>query len=696
MSLRQIKHHRLLTLPTMGLGLVWACTLMPIIAKASEYKTQIPSYNAASTTITGITGLNSVPTSRMDKAGKIRLGVGTNDPYLHTFLGMQVADPLYVSLRQTHEISSLVDSAKRLYPGMDFKLRLREETAKRPALSFGANAAFGHKRHSSEYLAFSKRKNNFDFTGGIAWGRLAGKGHIKNPLSAVSSHFDEDRDFNDESAQNIDNWFTGEKIGFFGGVEYFTPVKGLSLKADYAPIDYTAEKSTNNGFNAPQPWSLGLNYKPFNYKPIDLSLGIIGGEKIFARISAQNLVSKWIGKPSKIYEPPELKFPRAADNEASSHIALNLSAHQSIGKQIGHEARRIANQSSPDNENIEITLNHNNLKGPKLNIIRRDLEEAILNNHGSAEEIWHDVEFSKNKTPFFKVKNYFKDKRYNNLDYKFIWDNKVSLSEAESGILYRSSLRAEIDHLLPLGLKMGIEPQVNLADNLGSLSATATNVANPIRSNEGDFSSNRIAMNRLYTSWLYSLNQNTHVKLSAGYLEEMFGGFGGEILYRPFGKTFAIGAEAWEVRQRDGNSALALLANPEKITTGHLNLFYESPNKNTTIFAKAGQYLAKDLGATFGLKNSFKNGSQLEAFITATDKSDPDSFGSSKHLYGGVKFTLPLGNVPYIPDGSEIRVTTAPFARDAGQVLNAPDALYEVTEPIAYRRLSQSWPDLLR
>ena len=218
----------------------------------------------------------------------------------------------------------------------------------------------------------------------------------------------------------------------------------------------------------------------------------------------------------------------------------------------------------------------------------------------------------------------------------------------------------------------------------------------PIRSDEGDFKGTRFSLDRLYASWLHSINKDLHVKLSAGYLEEQFGGFGGEILYRPFGKKFAVGGEAWQAKKRDSNFPLNFIEDQDNIFTGHVNLFYELPNQHTTLFAKAGQYLGDDVGATFGIQNDFKNGSRLEAFVTATDRQDRNIFGEESSLYAGARLILPIGNIPYVPQGSEVHISTAPFARDAGQILDVPDKLYALTEPVSYRHLNQNWPDLLR
>lgn len=93
-----------------------------------------PRYYGASTNQTGVLGLNTVPNARMDEKGTVRIGAGTSDPYVHSFIGFQLAKPFYVSLRQSSQVSSLLSSPDEFYPGVDFKLQLAEETAVRGIL----------------------------------------------------------------------------------------------------------------------------------------------------------------------------------------------------------------------------------------------------------------------------------------------------------------------------------------------------------------------------------------------------------------------------------------------------------------------------------------------------------------------------------------------------------------------------------
>ena len=175
----------------------------------------------------------------------------------------------------------------------------------------------------------------------------------------------------------------------------------------------------------------------------------------------------------------------------------------------------------------------------------------------------------------------------------------------------------------------------------------------------------------------------------------MYSGVGGEILYRPFQKTFAVGAEIWKVKKRNPASALGLANQFSNPTTAHLNLWYQLPNSNVTSFAKIGQYLGEDLGATLGIETKFKNGTRLKGFVTATNEADSNLFGGTSHLYSGIELKLPIGNIPYVPKGSRIDTSFVPLARDAGQTLDVPVSLYEVTAPWQYPEIAQSWEDFL-
>ena len=653
----------------------------------------IPRHYAPSPNILGTIGLNTIPSARMDETGTMRLGFSTSDPYAHGFLGFQMTKALYLNVRHTGQVSSLHDDVDSFHPGLDIKLQLTEETATRPAIVIGLDSSIGDKRLASEYLAFSKRFHNFDLTGGIAWGRLGSAGHIKNPMRRLSSHFDTPRNYNTFSSQSPNDWFTGEDIGFFGGVEYYTPIDGLSLKADYGANDYIGEQAAIRGFDPPDPWSLSLNYKP--WKQVDISAGIIGGEKIMARLSIQDQLSNLPVRSGQKHKAPDLISPRQSDIDDNPTTTLALSEYQPTARQIGHRARITANSIPQTEEMIAVNLRHKGLKGPKVTLIRHDLEKAIINNHGSPEELWHSKQIDKSDKQKLSWKKATQINRKIFPDFRFILDNKLSISEPYTGLLYRSSAIIETEKQWPFGVITGASARLNITDNLSRIRRFRLPSIQGVRSDEFEFAERGFALDRVYTSWLQSLTPSAHIGLTAGYLEEMYGGLGGEVLYRPFGKTYAIGAEGWLVKKRDPFSALNRKYLKEKAFTGHVNLFYELPNTDFTAYAKAGQYLGEDIGGTIGIKNRFDNGTSLEGFVTMTNLAYKNLFGTQTHLDGGIKLNIPLGNIPFIPDGSAFRLRTGPLARTVGQVIDHPQPLYEATEPVSYRRLSRSWKEVL-
>ncbi len=216
-----------------------------------------------------------------------------------------------------------------------------------------------------------------------------------------------------------------------------------------------------------------------------------------------------------------------------------------------------------------------------------------------------------------------------------------------------------------------------------------------MRSDISDFSDRTVALDHFYESWLHSFNPDLHMAVAGGWLEEMYGGLGGEILYRPYGKTYALGAELWQAFKRDPFTSLALGFNGDHVLTGHLKAWYEIPGTAMTAQASLGRYLAEDVGGTLSLAHDFENGVRLESFITVTDQSDFDLFGGTTHAHHGLRLSMPLGSITAQSPPLETRLTLSPFGRDIGQKLESPVPLYEMTEKFSHRHMARYWPEIL-
>lgn len=671
----------------------------------------------ASPALMGALGLNTTYNARHDKAGTIRAGLSTLDPYLHGMINLQLTPRLQIGLRQSALISDINGPADRLFPGVDLKIKVLDERKYIPALSLGIQSALGHKRMAGEYLAFSKRYEDIDFTTGMAWGRLGTAAHMNNPLGMISSHFDKRRTLDGEAPNSLEDWFTGKDIGFFAGLEYNPPVTGLSLKADWGADRYIVEQNSFD-FDPPDPWALGLNYSPADW--MNIGFALIGGEKLMGHLNLQNPLSglppgkkraeKTVMRPYRTglslpgrmetsAQMENIQLYGTQKNTAEAWTMLDLKQSQTLPQQIGRAAQHMSNHAGEYIEALHITPAMHGLYGPTIRLMRRDLEQALVRHQGSADEIWRHVEFSDMPPPALAPENLYQTHRIaaGHIDrFTLTLDNQVSLSEEDSGFLYRTALLLGHRKKLSNRLMAGTEIRLNLHDNLHRLRQFRQTPILPVRSNIDDFTERTLSVDRAYFGYLRTIKPGFHMAVSAGILEEMYSGFGGEVLYRPFGKTLAVGAEAFQLFKRDPDAPLNLGLNGDHILSGHLNVWYEFPNTEMNLKLSAGRYLAEDLGSTVSLQKRFSNGLSVEAFLTATNKADPDIFGSTTHLYSGLKFRLPIGNLhKFIPDDSAVTLTAAQLGRDSGQKLDRPLPLYELTEPFSYRHITQNWTSVL-
>ena len=587
-----------------------------------------------------------------------------------------------------------------------------------PQVAIGLQSALGHKRMAGEYIALSKRYNNFDFTAGLGWGRFGTAAHFDNPLRAISSHFEKNRNFNSQHPNEPQDWFTGESVGIFGGIEYFLPFNSLSLKFDYGADRYTAEKAAFN-FDAPAPWSAGLSYSHAHW--LNAGIALQGTNRVMARLSIQANPKDWPLTHKKYKDPKpfykergqteNLKaIPQSAENENITlygihtqenriYATLELPDNTNVPQEVGRALRHIAAHSGPNIEEITITPRKGHVQGTSITIMRSDVEKAMDNNHGSPQEIWKNTEFITSHspinlpTPFLSTKGIKREKKLT-----FTLENTLGLSEKDHGALYRSAIIAEVKSSPFLGFLSGTSVRLNIKDNLEKLDKFRPHLLHPVHSDIADFTKKRLGLETAYIGYAKSLTPELHLLGLTGYLEEFYAGFGGEILYRPFDKRFAFGADIWHVLRRDAGSPLnlAMRSDNGNITTGHINAWYDLPHhEDITIHARAGRFLGTDWGVSTGLEKQFKNGAKLSGSVSISNASDPDIFGGTTHAYHSINLTIPIGSAPYIPQDSSIRTTIAPIGRDIAQSIKRPIKLLEMTAPFTIDHTARNWNKIL-
>lgn len=677
----------------------------------------------------GGVGLLQSPSARFAPDGDISFTSGRVEPYLRNAVMLQPLPWAEFVVRYTTVQNRLYGaesfSGDQLYKdrGMDFKLRLLEESSQTPQVALGFRDFLGTGLFSSEYLVASRRMNNFDFTVGVAWGNLGNRGQFKNPFTYLFSSFKPRSNEVGEGGNISSALFHGERIGLFGGLAWRTPLPGITLKVEYDGNDYQNE-ALSNRFKADTPVNLGVVYSHSNW--LDLSLGIERGNTLLAQINLRTNVSGKNNMPK--FDPPPPKVTardlrpeiaaqavRTAETQIESTLQLatelrlqkfqlealqletdkatatvSQSTYRNPAITIGRTARSMAKTLPPSVEELNIIQQESGLDVQRTSIMRKDLENA-LSYRGSVEEIATHASSTPTDTTLFS-------RHQNDLgDYpKFSWGLSPALRQHIGGpddpYIYQIYLRTEADLQLSRHFSLSGALGFDLINNLDKLQQESNSVLPRVRSDIKNYlTEGKTGISRLQADYLSNLAPNWFGRMSAGLLEEMYAGAGGEVLYRPYSQRWAASLDLNRVRQRDFDMRFAL--RDYEVTTGHLTLHYQLPFYNMLAQISLGQYLAGDRGATVDVSRRFDSGATFGAFFTRTNVSAAD-FGEGS-FDKGVYFSIPLDLMTSFSSRNTVGMVWKPLTRDGGQRLNLDKRLYPLVSQSDNTRTWQGWDEFL-
>ncbi len=186
-----------------------------------------------------------------------------------------------------------------------------------------------------------------------------------------------------------------------------------------------------------------------------------------------------------------------------------------------------------------------------------------------------------------------------------------------------------------------------------------------------------ITLDTVFMQWSDRLADNWYYQGYGGYLETMFGGVGGEIMYRPIDSNFAFGVDINYVKQRDPDSTTAFM--DYSAVTGFASAYYQPDFlPDTRIRASVGQFLAKDRGINIDFAKRFDSGIVVGAFASFTNVSS-EEYGEGSFTKG-FYVSVPLDLFILQPATGRGQFPWVPIARDGGQMLNRPVQLIGTTE----------------
>lgn len=683
-------------------------------------------------------GLTQIPTARTPDAGVLAAGFATDSRKLaHVSVGAAITPWLWINLRQ----SAYPNDWGLLEPGVDATLRLAPEGPLTPAVAVGWRDALGSGLHlpgigrfSGEYLAFSKRWWSLDFTAGLGWGRLAGRGAAPNPLTWGRRV----RPETGPSARGPRNWFSGRDVGVFGGVAWRTPWDGLTLTLEYSPDDYAAERRDDPSRGKSSPFIVGAAWRPFpeRFKGVEIAAATAGGKDVMLR-AALRLESDML-KFERPGPPPAVPKPRSragedleaalpagpfrdalalfgnlngtSDKEAAmpagpaagATLWLNpaFPPKTPLARDIGRALRHMAATTAPDAERLTVATRPDGLSGPAVTVPRDALLRAA-DDRGSAEELWRAAEIAPAHGAGVPPVGAW---AWRGFSARLRLALEESLFEQGASGVMRAYGDLETAWTPLPGLILGATVREYGANTLAGLNNWLWIADKPIRSDLPLYSLDA-AVERLHLSLRRSLGADWHVGFDAGWLEEMYAGFGGEILHQPFGARWAAGGSLYRVWKRPpwdyfrvdyANDATQVLA------TAH----YEGEGGAWTAVLEAGRYLGGDWGGGAYFTRRLPGEATLSAHAVWTD----GPLAQHAQLGGkgeyGLRLSVPLGGLGaaalrYLTGAdsyaSPLRLDTAvrTLGRDAGQKLDRPAPVYDRLSAAGFGRLTGTWGRLL-
>lgn len=260
----------------------------------------------------GSTGLLQMPNARFQPDGEFNLGISYVEPYTRGYFTVQGLPWLEGTFRYT-DIGNRRYSPFEDFSGdqnfkdrsVDLKIRLIEESALFPQVAMQIRDIGGTGLFGSEYIVASRRYYGWDFSLGLAWGNGGSRGHMTNPLSIVSDKFKTRASGSGPGGIGL-NFFRGERVALFGGIEYATPVNGLRLKLEYDGNSYQREPLRNR-FDVDFPLNAGIEYDVLSW--LRLAAAYERGNTVMLRGSIRSNMNTGKGV-SKIDDPPPPKRPR--------------------------------------------------------------------------------------------------------------------------------------------------------------------------------------------------------------------------------------------------------------------------------------------------------------------------------------------------------------------------------------------------
>lgn len=670
---------------------------------STTFQQQPAGYSQA---VRGGTGLLQTPTARMAPAGNLSMNYSDNEEYRFWSVSIQLYPWLESTVRYT-------DVRTRLYSdspgfsgdqtlkdkGIDVKFRLLEESRYLPQLAVGFNDFGGTGFFTSEYVALSKRWGDLDFHLGMGWGYLGTAGNTVNPFCELRDSFCSRPGGFSGLGGMIDyqRFFKGP-ASLFGGLEYQTPWQPLKIKLEYEGNDYSQDRA--GALVQDSRWNIGAVY---NWGNVDFNLNYQRGNTVGFGVSyALNMHDI---RQIKIEKPPR---PVSAEPNNFEFSEVNRAQ---LVQDLFHEAGFLVRRSQITAD--EITLYGNQFAYRDYEVANERMGRILASVLPASIKRYRIVNFS-GQIPMVETvidaEQFIAKASYQGfeMDLRSSYARSDVSSETlanykpaeisgfgtsmetfwiqtfgspESFYMYQAGVIFTAGYNFNRTTSMQGAAKVTLFENFDKFNfkVDAFDTALPrVRTYVREYvTRSRVQLENLFGHWQDRLAPDLYGQVYGGYLETMYGGVGGELLYRPVDSNLAFGFDINYVQQRSYENDYDFF--DYKVLTGHANIYWQpSFLEDTLLTFNVGRFLAKDIGVNIDFAKRFDSGIVVGAYAAFTDASSEDYGEGSftKGFYVSIPFDL-FSLKPAIGRG---KLPWIPISRDGGQALNRPNLLYNSTE----------------
>lgn len=672
----------------------------------------------STSTFYGVPGLIDMPSADVLPDGELQGTVSNFAGVTRYALTFQISPRLTGAFRYIRLANANFAGFNDYYDrAFDLHYQVVKETGNFPALAIGLRDFVGTGIEAGEYIvatktfALPRQGGQLRVSGGLGWGRLGSFNDIGSPFGENRPEFSAGDTGGEVDA---DQWFRGPAAPF-AGLEWQPGGywDRLRLKLEYSSDNYDLIADDLGLFERNSPLNFGVEYEARSNvriglyslyggeigalvtiannprrSEVEVPLQLAGPGPIARRpdpaVSPELWTSSWRASPAAANAVFErlvplleaqgltvtgLSLPGTPDAANTAVVRFENDGFYTTAIAIGRTARAMAASLPASIETFEIILEDDGLPVSQVTIRRSDLErlDGTPNRTPALAALTTVTQAPRSTEGVIAPEGFYPR-------------SSLSLRPAVATSFFdpQSPLRFDLNLVLrgrlePLrGLAFEGAIVQKLAGSIGDSPLSDTELE-PVRTLTPIYADqNQPTIRTLTFSYVGKLPGDFYGRVTAGYLERIFGGVSTEVLWKPVNSRLALGTELNYVGQRDFDQRFGF--QDYRVFTGHVSAYYEF-GEGYLGQLDVGRYLAGDTGATVTLTREFANGWRVGAFATFTDVSAED-FGEGS-FDKGIIFRIPNQVITGQPStGSQSRVIR-PVLRDGGARVDVPGRIYE-------------------